>query len=139
MLLVLMVCDDLCQLIDNELGILRLATDIRKRLRGLLQLALLDEVARGLWEYGQPDRKDDGPQELYGDWDPIASCVVAVLGSIDDAVGQEDTNGDTELVTGDQGATHSLWCNFLAGVLDQTSPLAAIQYTTHRHIQNHDS
>lgn len=97
--LVLVVGNDLSEFILDVLGVDRLATDTTKRLSGLVELAFLDPVTGRFGEESKTGGKDDSPQELNGDWDAVRTSIAAVLGGIDNAVGKQNTNGNTELVT----------------------------------------
>jgi len=109
LLLILVVRDDLGKLILDVVGLDWLATNGSKSLGGLLELAVLDKVTWGLWEEEETGGEDDSPEELDGDWDSVGSGIIAVLCGVDDAVGEEDTDGDAELVAGDQSTTDLLW------------------------------
>lgn len=100
LLLVLVVGDDLGELVLDVVGVDGLATDIGERLSGLLELALLDVETGGFGEEEETRGEDDGPQKLDGDGDAVGAGVVAVLCGVDDAVGEQDTDGDAELVAG---------------------------------------
>lgn len=102
-LLVLEVGVDLVQLVLDELGLLGLVTDTGQDLAGLVLLALADEETGGLGEQEQAGTQDQGPQHLDGDGDAVGARVLAVLGGVVNARGQEQTDGDAELVAGDDG------------------------------------
>jgi len=42
---------------------------------------------------------------LDTDWDSVGTSIHPVLGRIDDTVGDQDTDGDTELVSGYDGTS----------------------------------
>jgi hypothetical protein len=48
---------------------------------------------------------------LNGDRDTVRASVVTVLGGLVDAGGEEETDGDSELVAGDDGTTNLLGRN----------------------------
>lgn len=106
--LVLVVGNDLSKFILDVLGVDRLATDTSKSSGSLVELALLDEVTGGLREKSKTSGKDDSPEELDRNGDTVRSSITAVLGRVDDAVGNQDTDGDAELVTSNDGTTDLL-------------------------------
>lgn len=106
--LVLLVGDDLSKLDLDVLGVLGLATKLGKGGGGIGESALLDEVSGGVGEQHETTTKDQSPGELNGDGDAVGASVGAVLGAVDDASSQEKTDGDAELVSGDESATNLL-------------------------------
>ena len=100
-------------------GAWRFTTDAGQNLRGLLEIALLDMVTRRFGEEEETKREDDGPEHLKGYGDTIRAGICSVLGAIIDGRREKDTKSDAELVTGDDGSSNLLWCDF-------------------RHIQNND-
>jgi len=96
---VLMVGNDLSKFILDIFGVEGLATNTAKSGGSLVELSLLDPVTRGLWQKSETNSEDNSPQELDGDWDPVGSGIATVLGGVDDAVGEQDTNGNAELVS----------------------------------------
>lgn len=109
--LVLLVGDDLGDLRLDVLGVLRLATDSGEGFDGVLDAATLDEVSRRVGEEEETTAEDDGPGELETDGDLVGLHAVEVLGSVDDAGSEEETDGDAELVTGDEGTADLLGAN----------------------------
>jgi len=107
--LILLVGNDFSKFHLNILGIDGLATKSGEGLGCLLEPASLDEVARRVWEEHQANAENESPKELDGNWDAVSSSVGTVLGGINNNGGEEDTNGDTELVTSDEGTTNFLW------------------------------
>ena len=106
--LVLVVGNDFSQFLLDVFGSLRLATKTGKDLGGLLEVALLDEVTWGFWEQQKTTTEDESPEDLDGNRDTVRSAVSSVLGSIVDARSEEDTDGDAELVSGDECSTDLL-------------------------------
>lgn len=100
------VGDDFSQLLLDELRVDRLTTDGSQSLSSLLELALLDEVTRRLGQTGDTTTKDQSPGELDTDWDAVRATVHTILSTVDNARGEEKTDGDAELVAGDQGAAN---------------------------------
>ena len=107
--LVLVVGNDLSELILDVVGVLLLAADGGESLSGLLELSLLYEETWRLWKEEETDGENDSPKELDGDWDSVGSGIITVLGGVDDAVGEQDTDGNAELVTGDESTADLLW------------------------------
>jgi hypothetical protein len=97
--LILVVGNDLSKLVLDVLGVKRLTTDATKGRSSLVELALLDPVTGRFGEKSKTDSEDDSPKELNSDGDTVRSSVAAFLGGVDNAVGEEDTNGNAELVT----------------------------------------
>jgi hypothetical protein len=60
-----------------------------------------------MWGY-LPDDEDERPGELDGDGDAVRSRVGAVLGGVVDNGSQQETNGNGELVSSDNGSTDPL-------------------------------
>lgn len=116
--LVLLVGDDLGDLRLDILGVLGLTSDPGKGLDGVFDAATLDKVSGRVGEEEQTTSEDDGPRELEADGDLVGLHAVEVLGSVDDAGSEEETDGDAELVTGDEGTANLLgaliellaWC-----------------------------
>ena len=66
---------------------------------------LLDEPSRRLGEEDHADSEDEAPNELETDGDLPRSTSGLVLGAVVDDRGDEKTDGDRPLVTGDDGTT----------------------------------
>lgn len=103
--LVFLVGDNLSEFGLDVDGVGGLATDTGQSVNGLWELALLDKVSRRVGEHHKTTSKDDSPGELDGDGDTVGASVGALLGSVDDAGSKHDTDGNAELVTGDEGTT----------------------------------
>lgn len=103
--LVLVVGDDLGQLLLNILGVLGLASDTGQRAGRVFDAATLDEPTRRLGQDDQTGTENQRPKELNTDGDSVRASVVAVLRGVHDAVGQQDTDGDAELVARDDRAS----------------------------------
>lgn len=136
--LVLVVGDDLSELILNVLGIGRLATDASERIGGLVELALLDVETRRFGEESKTSGEDDGPEELDGDRDTVGASVTAVLGGVDNAVGKQDTDGDAELVSSNDGTTDLLGSN-LGHVQDDDGGNETDTQTSNEATSDHDT
>lgn len=103
--LVLLVGDDLSKLVLDIVGVLGLASDTGQGVDGLLNFTLLDKVTGRVGEEEQTTTEDQSPGELDGDGDTVGASVVVVLGAVDNARGEQDTNGNAELVTSDESTT----------------------------------
>lgn len=110
--LVLLVGDDLGELDLDVLGILGLSTEPAEGIGGIVESSALDEVTGGVREEDQTTAEDKTPGELDADGDTVGAGIVAVLSSVGNAGGEQETDGDAELVSGDKGATD------LSGALD---------------------
>jgi hypothetical protein len=101
----------------------RLAIDLEKRLEGasiglltetgqdlgsLLEVALLDVVARRLGKEEETTGKDHGPGHLNCNRDSVRASIRSVLGAIVDARSKQDANGNAELVARHYRATNLL-------------------------------
>ena len=106
--LVLVVGDDLSELVLDVVGVNILATNGGEGLGSVFEPALLDVETGRLGQEEEASREDDGPQELHGDGDTVRSSVITVLGGVDNAVGEENTDGDAELVTRHEGTANLL-------------------------------
>lgn len=76
-----------------------------------MDFTLLDEVTGRVGEEEQTASEDQSPWELNSNGDTVGTGVVVVLGAVDNARGEQDTNGNAELVTSDESTTN------LAGAL----------------------
>ena len=72
---------------------------------GILVALLLDEPSGRLGEEDHTDGEDETPNELETDGDLPRSPSGLVFGAVVDDPGDENTNGDRPLVTGDDGTT----------------------------------
>jgi hypothetical protein len=86
-------------------GILGLATDTSQGVHGSGNVALLDEVTGRVGKEEQTTAENQSPGELNGNGNAVRAGVIAVLGGVNDDRGKQDTNGDAELVSGDEGTT----------------------------------
>lgn len=93
-----MVGNDFSEFILDVFRVEGLATNTTKRYGGFVELALLDPVTWRLGQKSKTSAEDESPQELDGDGDTVRASIAAVLSRIDDTVGEQDTNGDAELV-----------------------------------------
>jgi hypothetical protein len=116
--LVLLVGDDLSKLVLNHGPVLGSivtgrvnATNLHQSGAGLLGLAALDEVARGVGQAGNTTTKNQAPSELDTNGNAVLASVAAVLDSVVDAGGEKETDGDAELVTRHKRTTDLLGAN----------------------------
>lgn len=107
--LILFVGDDFRQLDLDVLGLTGLSTEFGESDGCIFETALLDEVSGRIWEEEKTATEDDGPGELDGDGDSVGTRVCALLCGVDDDGSQHDTDGDAELVTGDEGTANLAW------------------------------
>lgn len=103
--LVLLVGDNLGKLDLDVLGVGVLATELGQGVGGSSEVTLLDEVAGRVGKAHETTGEDDSPDELNSDGNAINTRVGPLLGSVNDASGKHETDGDAELVTGDEGTT----------------------------------
>lgn len=75
-------------------------------------MAAANEVAGRLGEEQQTKDQDNGPGKLHGDGDAVAASVLAVVGGVVDDGGEQETDGDGELVRADDGAADPLGSSF---------------------------
>jgi hypothetical protein len=81
-------------------------------LGGAFDVALFDHVPGCIGEDQHAADEDDGPGKLDGNGDAVAAGVLAVLGGVVDDGGQEETDGDGELVGTDDGSSDPLGGGF---------------------------
>ncbi len=67
------VGDNLSEFLLDIIGPLGISTKPAQCVGSFVESPLLDEVTWGFREEGKPDRKDQGPQDLYGDRDTIGA------------------------------------------------------------------
>ena len=112
LLFIFVVSNDFSQFVLNVFRFDGLSTNARQSFGGLLKLSLLDEETWGLGEEEQTSCEDNGPQKLDGNWDTVGSTVIAILGGVHNAIGEKDSDGDTELVSSHKCSTDLLGCDF---------------------------
>jgi len=86
---VLVVGDDFGELVLDQFRVLWLTTDAAEDVSGLGIVALLDKVSGRLGEEEETDSKDDCPEELNGDRNPVRTRIGPVLGGVGDAGGEQ--------------------------------------------------
>merc|ERR1712072_1014897 len=99
--LVLLVGNDLSKLSFNVLRVLRLTTDAGEGLARLLNPTTLHVVTRRVWQEEETTTKDKTEDELETDRHAVLCGVLVFLDAVVDTCGEEQTNSDAELVTGD--------------------------------------
>lgn len=110
-LLVLVVGLDLVELVLDKLGVLGLVTDAGEHLAGAVLAALADEETGRLGKQEQTGTENQSPQHLDADRDAVGAGVGTFLGGVVNARGQHQTDGNAELVAGDNGTTDLAGCN----------------------------
>ena len=99
--LVFLIGNNFSKLDANIFRVARLTTEAGEGISCSLEVTLLDIVSRRVWEEEETTAEDDSPCKLNGDGDSVCASIGAVLGSVDDDRGEQDTDGDAELVSGD--------------------------------------
>jgi hypothetical protein len=100
----LVVGVDLGELVQHGRVVSREAAEFAQGDTGLVHEAALDEVAGRFWEEEHAYDEDDGPCELHCDGDAVGACVLALVGGVIDDGGEEEADGDGELVGAYNGA-----------------------------------
>jgi hypothetical protein len=103
--LVFLVGNDLGKLGLDVVRIARLATESGQCIASSLDVTTLDKVTRRVGKEEETTSKDDTEDELDTDGDAVGGGAVDVLGTVVDARGQQETNGDAELVTGNESTS----------------------------------
>lgn len=110
--LVFLVGNNLSDFGFDVFRITGLATKFAKSSDSIIDTALLDVVTRRVGKEQETDTKNNSPDVLKSNGNTVGSGVVAVLGTIDDARGQQQTNGNAELVATNESATDCLGALF---------------------------
>jgi hypothetical protein len=97
--LVLLVGDDLGKLGLDVVRVTGLATESGQCVAGSLDITTLDEVTRRVGEEEETTTENNTEDELDGDGNAVRASVGDIFGTVVDARGQQETNGDAELVT----------------------------------------
>lgn len=106
--LVLMIGDDLGQLRLHELGVAGLAAQSAQHVGGPVDFPTLDEVAGGFGEEEETGAEDHGPEHLHAHGHAVGGAGGVVLRAIVHAGGEQEADGDAELIAGHDGAAHLL-------------------------------
>lgn len=104
--LVLVVGNDFSQLLTDIVRVSVLASEPGQHGLRILHLALLDEVARRFGEQEESTAQDESPEHLQSNRDTVRARVLAGLGAVVDTGSQQQADGDAELVSRDDGASH---------------------------------
>ena len=110
--LVLVVGYNFGKFLLDIFAVLGLSANAREGVRSFIKPALLDIVTRRLGQEEQTGGQDDGPEKLNADGNTVGTRVVAVLGSVIDAVGEQDTDGYEELITRHDSPADFAWSDF---------------------------
>lgn len=95
---VLVIGDDLCEFLLNKFGAFWFTSETGQDVCGLLEIALLDEITRGLGKEEKSGCENDSPEHLNSNRDTVGASIFSILGAIIDARSQQDTDCDAELV-----------------------------------------
>lgn len=106
--LVLMIRSDLAQLFDKRRMVDIKSSQSRQGLGSLLRLAALDPHTRRLGQKKHTEEQDQRPGKLHSDRNAVRATVVAVGSGVIDDRGKEQANGDSELVSTNNGASNPL-------------------------------
>ena len=101
--LILVIGNDFREFLLDVLGALGLTADTSESVSSLVELAALDEVARGLGQGRETGGEENGPEQLESDRDAVRAAVCTVLGAIDDDGGEQKTDSDAKLIPGYDG------------------------------------
>ena len=103
--LVLLVGNNLRKLSLDVVRVARLATESGQGIASSLNVTTLDEVARRVGKEEETTSKDNTEDELDTDGDAVRGSAFDVLGTVVDARGQQETNGNAELVTSNESTS----------------------------------
>lgn len=103
--LVLLVGDNLSKLNLNVLGLAGLATETGERVGGFVQPAALDKVTGRVGQEDQATSQNGTPDELDANGDSVSLGATDAFGAVYDTRGEQQSDGDAELVASDEGAT----------------------------------
>ena len=101
-----MVGDNFGQLMLDIVRVGWMTSDPSKSDRSSIDPALLNIPSRRFGQEEESDTEDQSPQELDSHWDSVGTSVHPILGGVDDAICDQDTDGDTELVSGYNGTSN---------------------------------
>lgn len=113
--LVLFIGHNLGQLDLNVFGLAGLTSEFGEGNGGIFESTLLDEVSRRIWEEEKTAAKNEGPGELDGNGDSVGTGIGSFLSGVDDNGSQHDTDGDAELVTGNESTSDLSWALEISG------------------------
>lgn len=110
--LVLVVGLDLGQFLADGRVVGRQAPELAEGFGGALDVAIFDHVPGCIGKDQHAADENDGPGKLDSDGDAVAAGVIPVLGGVVDDGGQEETDGNGELVGTDDGSSDPLGGGF---------------------------
>lgn len=96
---------DLVELLEDDLVVLRHTVQLGHGGTGLVDAAVAEVKTRRLGEESHTTTEDDGEQEGQTESDTPLGSTLQGVGTQVDEVGQEDTEGDEQLVATDHGTT----------------------------------
>ena len=106
--LVLVVSNDFSQFLLDIFGFARLGSESSQSLGRLVDLAPLDEEARGFWEEHEATTENQGPQHLNSNGNTVRAGVLAILGCVRDTGSKKETDRNAKLIARDDSTTDSL-------------------------------
>jgi hypothetical protein len=86
-------------------------TNLHQSLLGLFWPTALDKVTRGVRKASNTTTQDETPGKLNTNRNAVLASVTTALYAVVDAGGKKQTNGNAELVTGDERTTDLLGAN----------------------------
>lgn len=131
-----MIGNDLGKFVLDILRIDVLAAYRRQRPCRVLEFPLLDKVPGTFGEEKETGSKNESPEELNGNGDAIGARVISVLSRVAHDIGEQDSEGDAEIVAGDQGSTHFLWSDLLFTIVSRWVEGHWRRGASYRHIEN---
>lgn len=105
----LVICHNLSELLLDVSRVLRLTSDSRQGSSGSVESSLLDEESRRVGKEEKTGTEDQGPSKLNCNGDSVRTSVSSVLGTVDDTRGEQESDGDGELVTRHNGTSNLSW------------------------------
>lgn len=101
--LILLVGNDLRKLNLDILRVFGLSTESAESIGSIVESSALDKVTGRVWQEQQAATEDNTPGKLDTDGNTVGASIIAALGGVGNARGQQETDGDAELVTGNEG------------------------------------
>ena len=136
--LVFFVGNDLCYLSLDVLRLCWLASKTAEGSSSGFNVTSLDEVSWGIRQEEQSNSQNDCPSKLDADRDSVRASIGVVLGAVNDAGREQDTNGDAELVSSNQSTSNLLRANF-AHVQDDDGRFETNTETSNKTADDDDS
>lgn len=106
--LILFVGDDFSNFSLDVVRLGWLASEPGKSGASSLDVSSFDEVSGRVWQQHETATEDESPGELNGNGNAVLASVSSVLGGIDDACCEQETDCDAELVASDQSTSDPL-------------------------------